>query len=571
MSLTPLFDHLWQSTVFAAVAGLLTLGLRKNRARVRHGLWLAASVKFLVPFSVLMMAGSQIHGRKAERVSESHWSTVVVEASEPFSVSTVLAPMVAAPPVNRLPAALLAIWACGFLGIAGSWWVRWRRLAAVVDAASPVELELPVPARISPGSGEPGVFGVVRPVLLLPEGIFERLTPEQLDAVIAHELYHVWHRDNLIAAVHMFMETVFWFHPLVWWIGKRLVEERERACDEGVLGAGSEPRVYAEAVLNVCKLYLESPLRCMSGITGANLKRRIEAIMTRRLVKDLSILGRAGLTMAGMSALAAPLLIGMIHLTIAEAQVSRVPMPLPEAIPAPRAVVEPPQQVPATPPTFTNRAMTAIYGEYGPPDQIEERNSDPGRPVQIWRYRFLKDYEGNAEFEFGTQSRFDAHVNWPVLRKFEANPGFARPDPTMLGVFDHERQSAGEPSRMPLLVMLPVQGTSIQPSVRLSPTEQLVYLALPLGTFRLVSPFVNPETAPGKIDLMAEVVEMSSSGVEGAMVAHFRDDVTLAASHETMTYRTSFILRPGSYQCRVLVRENGRGIMYPATIDFQLQ
>ena len=59
----------------------------------------------------------------------------------------------------------------------------------------------------------------------------------QLEAVIAHELCHVRHRDNLIAAIHMFVETVFWFHPLVWWIGKRMVEERERACDEEVLRA----------------------------------------------------------------------------------------------------------------------------------------------------------------------------------------------------------------------------------------------------------------------------------------------------------------------------------------------
>ena len=86
----------------------------------------------------------------------------------------------------------------------------------------------------------------------------------------------------------MFVETLFWFHPLVWWIGKRMVEERERACDEGVLSLGSEPRIYAEAILNVCKLYVESPLVCVSGVTGANLKRRIEAIMTNRTGQKLN-------------------------------------------------------------------------------------------------------------------------------------------------------------------------------------------------------------------------------------------------------------------------------------------
>lgn len=71
----------------------------------------------------------------------------------------------------------------------------------------------------------------------------------------------------------MIVEATFWFHPLVWWIGARLVEERERACDEEVLSVGGEPHDYAEGILNVCKLYVESPLVCVSGITGSNLKK----------------------------------------------------------------------------------------------------------------------------------------------------------------------------------------------------------------------------------------------------------------------------------------------------------
>lgn len=51
--LQSLANHLWQSTLFAAAAGLLTLSLRKNRAQTRYWLWLAASVKFLIPFSPL--------------------------------------------------------------------------------------------------------------------------------------------------------------------------------------------------------------------------------------------------------------------------------------------------------------------------------------------------------------------------------------------------------------------------------------------------------------------------------------------------------------------------------------
>ena len=120
------------------------------------------------------------------------------------------------------------------------------------------------------------MFGIFRPVLLLPEGITDRLSPAQLQAVLAHELCHVRRRDNLAAAIHMFVEALFWFHPLVWWIKARLIEEQERACDEEVLRLGGDPQVYAESILKICEFYLTSPLICVSGITGSNLKKRIE-------------------------------------------------------------------------------------------------------------------------------------------------------------------------------------------------------------------------------------------------------------------------------------------------------
>jgi bla regulator protein blaR1 len=80
----------------------------------------------------------------------------------------------------------------------------------------------------------------------------------------------------------MVVEALFWFHPLVWWIESRLVEERERACDEEVLRIATDPQDYAEGIVNVCKLYLESPLVCVSGVIGGNLKQRVDAIMINR-------------------------------------------------------------------------------------------------------------------------------------------------------------------------------------------------------------------------------------------------------------------------------------------------
>jgi uncharacterized protein (TIGR03435 family) len=160
---------------------------------------------------------------------------------------------------------------------------------------------------------EPGVFGVFRPVLLLPEGITGRLSRLQLQALLAHELMHVRRRDNLAAAVHMFVEALFWFHPLVWWIGARLVEERERACDEAVCAQGFEPEVYAEAILDVCKSYVESPLACAAGITGADLKKRIERIMMGHGAPKPHIGKKLLLGAASVAGVALPIIVGALH------------------------------------------------------------------------------------------------------------------------------------------------------------------------------------------------------------------------------------------------------------------
>jgi bla regulator protein BlaR1 len=127
-------------------------------------------------------------------------------------------------------------------------------------------------------------------------------------------------RDNLMTAIHMAVEAVFWFHPLVWWIGARMVEERERACDEEVLRLGKEPEVYAEGILKVCRFYVESPIECVSGVTGSDLKRRIEGIMAHRGAHALGFGRKVLLTSAGIAAVAGPLVFGAATASPIQAQ-----------------------------------------------------------------------------------------------------------------------------------------------------------------------------------------------------------------------------------------------------------
>jgi uncharacterized protein (TIGR03435 family) len=118
----------------------------------------------------------------------------------------------------------------------------------------------------------------------------------------------------------MFVEAAFWFHPLVWWIGARLIAERERACDEEVCSQGHDPETYAAGILRVCRLFLESPLPCAAGVTGADLKKRVEQIMMRGDLPSLTRAKKVLLAGAGVATIAVPVVIGMIQVTRLAAQ-----------------------------------------------------------------------------------------------------------------------------------------------------------------------------------------------------------------------------------------------------------
>jgi bla regulator protein BlaR1 len=315
-----LTNHLWQSTLFGLAVSLLTLAFRNSRAQVRFWLWFSASLKFLLPFSLLLNLGSHLAWTPAAPAEAPHAGSVaMLQIAEPLPESL---PLTAPPPVrrSRIPILALSIWACGFLYVVLIRFRDYRQIRGAVRASRQVQLSVPVEVRSSPGVLEPGVFGLFRPVLLLPADIMKRLTPAQFDAVVAHEICHIRRRDNLTASIHMSVEALFWFHPMLWWIGARMIEERERACDEAVLSLGSEPREYAEGILSVCKSYLESPLRSFSGVTGSDLKKRVHAILTGRIAGELSSAKKALLAFVATLALSAPLIVGAIDAPLIRAQ-----------------------------------------------------------------------------------------------------------------------------------------------------------------------------------------------------------------------------------------------------------
>lgn len=137
----------------------------------------------------------------------------------------------------------------------------------------------------------PLVFGVVRPVVLLPKH-FEDWHVDEQRATLLHELTHILRRDMLTQAIAAMNRLLYWFHPASWFLDRRLCEAREWATDRAVVehsgrrGFSLSPERYAECLVNVVARSSRSPVHSLTGSAMANasgetLETRLKLILER--------------------------------------------------------------------------------------------------------------------------------------------------------------------------------------------------------------------------------------------------------------------------------------------------
>ncbi len=130
----------------------------------------------------------------------------------------------------------------------------------------------------------PTVIGVLRPMILLPGSLLTGLSTEELTAILGHELAHIRRHDLWMNLLQRLIESLLFFHPVVWWLSRRVSAEREVCCDDLVLRAGHTPMSYAGALLRMaelCVLARQPQLASLSvgGRGAAELEHRIERLM----------------------------------------------------------------------------------------------------------------------------------------------------------------------------------------------------------------------------------------------------------------------------------------------------
>jgi beta-lactamase regulating signal transducer with metallopeptidase domain len=331
-----LVHFVWQGAALAALAAVMLRGLRRRTAAVRYLAACAALAAMVaVPAATLSLVppaptvaqratGAEIP--RSETPAAVVWTSLPADApaAPASSRSASWAARIAPAIESALPQTVLA-WLIGALAVsawyAGGWiWVRrliWKRAQpaaerwrqAVADLARRMRVSRPVRILESAAVRVPTLVGCLRPVILLPTSVLTGLAPEQIEALLAHELAHVRRWDYLVNLLQTLAEALLFYHPAVWWLSRRLRVEREQCCDDVVVATCGDRVAYARALATLGESSAVPAAALAAG--DGRLLARIRRILvmederrtsTGRLVGSVAL---AGIALAAVAVLTA--------------------------------------------------------------------------------------------------------------------------------------------------------------------------------------------------------------------------------------------------------------------------
>lgn len=262
-----LVHSLWEGTLVCLATALILRGMRGSSSRARY---------LVAVLGLLLFAGLPLRRVASERLYPSTPKlTVHLEQRRPLQATPrVLAtnptPALRTRMAGDLERALpwvVMVWGLGMLvfllRLAGGWlWIqrlRWRKACLAPDILQRQLLELcrraglkrAVTLLTCEGLPSPSVAGFLRPAILVPTGWFLSLSPEYVEALLAHELAHVLRHDYLVNLMQSLMEVIFFYHPGLWWLSRAIREEREMACDAFATRLIGSPLPLAEALTHL--------------------------------------------------------------------------------------------------------------------------------------------------------------------------------------------------------------------------------------------------------------------------------------------------------------------------------
>ena len=290
-----ILHFIWQAICVAMLLAVVLILFRKSSPQSRY----IASVLALISLPITALITCISHLRQFEFISET-------SAAE---INTVIQPLVQSGSpqildrfisiyINYLPI-IVAIWMLGITALLlkslGQLIIVQRLKHYYLEKLSPELLKLvsniakqlginkQVKAFLSMKAPAPMIIGHFKPVLLIPYATAYKLSDEQIEAVLYHELAHVKRNDYLINIIQNIIEILFFFHPATWWISGIVRKEREECCDVFAIRKEEDKITLAKALATLQEVQLEQPAMAMS-ILGNNksLIKRIQNMFTNR-------------------------------------------------------------------------------------------------------------------------------------------------------------------------------------------------------------------------------------------------------------------------------------------------
>ncbi len=260
---------LWQATLIAIITGFLLLACRKKSANTRYNIaafgmlsifvaavgtfWYLYQSNFSTPVAVGLTANLSgiVEGIELEAIS----TTSIQSFQEYFN--------------NHLPL-IVTLWLMGatvfFLRLLGGLiYIQHLRNHCIkimdnvwLDTLSDLSKKLSRDKFIALAESElvkvPLVIGHLKPLILFPIGMINQLSPREVEAILAHELAHISRNDYLVNIIQSIIETLFYYHPAVWWLSWQIQTEREHCCDDIAIKLNGNSLSYAKALLKLQEL-----------------------------------------------------------------------------------------------------------------------------------------------------------------------------------------------------------------------------------------------------------------------------------------------------------------------------
>ena len=312
-----LIHFLWQGTAIALALAMALAVLPRRAARIRYAAGCFALLLMLIvpavtawqladpsepaspffePVQAAAVVPEQVEGTGPRGASSGDRPLTVETGTVPRLRSKGDSPRSSRERLD--PSALMpwivAAWTLGVLicsvRLAGGWWQA-RRLATIgtrpvserwdrVKAELAVRLELSRPVRLLESSrvAVPIVIGWLKPTLLVPTAVLSGMHPQELEAVLAHELAHIRRHDYLVNLLQSSLETLLFYHPGVWWVSHVVRSEREHCCDDLAVAACGDAVLYARALTSVEVTRHHNP-GLVLAISGSPLLARVRRLL----------------------------------------------------------------------------------------------------------------------------------------------------------------------------------------------------------------------------------------------------------------------------------------------------